>query len=62
MTITTAYQIGFVLLLLGLLISERLHMRGRRAPFADKTIQRLMRSSERRRAAMKKLRKAGETA
>ncbi|WP_110875934.1 hypothetical protein [Franconibacter helveticus] len=62
MTITTAYQIGFVLLLLGLLISERLHMRGRRAPFADKTIQRLMRSSERRRAAMKKLLKAGEAA
>ena len=62
MTITTAYQIGFVLLCLGLFISERLHMRGHRAPFADKTIQRLMHSSERRRAAMKKLRKAGETA
>lgn len=62
MTITTAYQIGFVLLLVGLFISERLHMRGRRTPFPDKTIQRLMRSSERRRAAMKKLRKAGETA
>lgn len=62
MTITTAYQIGFVLLLLGLFISERLHMRGRRAPFSDKTIQRLMRSSERRREAMKKLLKAGETA